>query len=188
MSRDDSLPHPPISLRTVLAGGRRLGAVVSSYHGEIGMEMLDGARAELQLAGMAPYELLVLHAPGAFELPLIARALAMRDDIAAVLCFGVVLKGETSHDGYVAESAREGILRASLDTDKPILFGVLTCENEAQARARSLPKSRGGRLDKGREVARAAVLTLEALRQAASGGKGGASMGFGAPGAGAAPR
>lgn len=145
--------------------------MVSDYHAEVGREMLNSAREELLRCGLEPSNWLELGAPGAFELPLVARRLALRDDVAAVLCFGLVLRGETTHDQHVAAAARDGLLRASLETDKPILFGVLTCDTLEQARARSLPSASGGRFDKGRELARAAIGALAALSQAERVGK-----------------
>ena len=71
------------------------------------------------------------------------RELLARADIDAVLCFGLVLKGETSHDGYVAQGAAQGILGAALETDTPILFGVLTCDTYQQAQARALAPEDG---------------------------------------------
>ena len=108
---------------------------------------------------------MVISAPGAFELPLLARRLARRGGVDAVLCFGLVLKGETRHDEYVAGAAAQGLVQASLETDVPILFGVLTCQTLEQARARALPAADGGRFDKGREVARAAIHALGSLRE-----------------------
>lgn len=143
--------------------GVRIGAVVSRFHEDLTGAMLRSARAELEAAGMEPDGLRVVHAPGAFELPLIARRLARRKDVDAVLCFGLVLTGETTHDHWVAMGATQGITLASLETDKPILFGVLTCQTLDQARARALPESEGGKEDKGREVARAAIEALNAL-------------------------
>ena len=85
-----------------------------------------------------------------------------------VLCFGLVLTGETTHDHWVSMGATQGITLASLETDKPILFGVLTCQTIEQARARALPASEGGKEDKGREVARAALAALDALDEASA--------------------
>lgn len=142
--------------------GVRMGAVVSQFHGELTGAMLRSAEAELRAHGMED-DIRVIWAPGAFELPLIARRLARRKDIDAVLCFGLVLKGETTHDHWVTMGATHGITMASLETDKPILFGVLTCQTIEQARARALPEAEGGVEDKGREVARAALRALNAL-------------------------
>lgn len=149
-----------------LPAGVRIAAVVSSFHEELCAMMCASARRELESEGLAPENFFEVRAPGAFELPLIARRLAVRDDIQAVLCFGLVLKGETSHDGYIATAAASGILNASLQVDKPILFGVLTCDSEAQAEARALPADQGGRHDKGREVARAAIMAIDSLKLA----------------------
>ncbi len=152
--------------RTLLPG-IRVAAVVSQFHDELTGAMLESARAELEASGMAPEDLHVAWVPGSFELPLVARRYARRDDIDAVLCLGLVLKGETTHDRYVAQGATDGIVQVMLETDKPVLMGVLTCQTLEQARARALPRDAGGGgEDKGREVARAAVVTLAALEQA----------------------
>ena len=143
--------------------GVRIGAVVSRFHEDLTGAMLRSAETELRGAGMEDDGLRVIWAPGAFELPLIARRLARRKDIDAVICFGLVLKGETTHDHWVTMGATQGIALAALETDKPILFGVLTCDTLEQARSRALPESEGGKEDKGREVARAALATLDAL-------------------------
>ncbi|MBM3978329.1 MAG: 6,7-dimethyl-8-ribityllumazine synthase, partial [Planctomycetes bacterium] len=120
--------------------------------------------ATLEAAGLRPEALRVEPAPGSFELPLLAQALAARDDVDAVLCFGLVLRGETSHNEHVARAAADGIQRVALDARKPVLFGVLTCETLAQARARAAPAREGG-LDKGAEVARAAIEALVTLQR-----------------------
>jgi 6,7-dimethyl-8-ribityllumazine synthase len=156
--------------------GVRIGAVVSTYHGELTGAMLESARAELVAAGLSPADLLVVEVPGSFEIPVVARALGLREDVSAVMCFGLVLKGETPHDRYIADSVAHALQRVSLDTDKPILFGVLTCDTLEQARERALPSS--GR-DKGREVARAAIEAIRALSQAAVVGEKLRRAGFG---------
>ena len=132
----------------------RIGVVVSRYHEQLVEAMLASALRELAGAGIAG--VLVVRAPGVFEIPLLARELARRKDIDAVLCFGLVLRGETTHDHWVAHGAVSGLMQASLETGKPLALGILTCARLAQARARAKPK--------GREVARAALDTLEALK------------------------
>ena len=165
-----------------LPPGARVGVVASSYHAELVDGMVRSAEATLRAAGLAADGLVRVDAPGAFELPLIARRLALRDDLACVLCFGLVLKGETSHDRYIADAVAHALQRVALDTDKPVLFGVLTCDSLEQARARALPAEQGGTLDKGREVARAALGALAALEAAAAAGRPAARRaGFGLP-------
>jgi 6,7-dimethyl-8-ribityllumazine synthase len=144
--------------------GARIAAVVSGYHIELTGRMFASAREVLEAAGMPASALRVESAPGAFELPLLAQAFAAREDVDAVLCFGLVLRGETSHNEHIARAAADGILRVSLATGKPVLFGVLTCETLAQARERAARVDEGG-LDKGAEVARAAIEALHALQR-----------------------
>lgn len=159
-----------------LPTGAQLGAVLSTYHRELTSAMLESARAELTRAGLAPDALVVIEAPGAFEIPIVARALGVRDDVQAVLCFGLVLKGETTHDHHIATAVTAALQRVSLDIDKPMLFGVLTCDTLEQARVRALPDGH----DKGREVARAAVDVLAALAQARQPAQARPRAGFGA--------
>jgi 6,7-dimethyl-8-ribityllumazine synthase len=139
--------------------GARVACVRSTYHAEITGEMSRAAHATLRAAGLAQRGWREVLVPGAFELPLVARALARRADVDAVLAFGLVLRGETEHDRHIAAAVSQGLMAAGLETGKPILFGVLTCNTLEQARARA--SARG--LDKGGEVARAAIGALRAL-------------------------
>jgi len=132
--------------------------------------MLGSALETLAQAGIERESVLVVSAPGAFELPIVARRLAARKDVAAVLCFGLVLKGETEHDRHIASACAHGLMRAALETDTPILFGVLTCATLQQARERAQREAEGG-LDKGREVALAALEVLAALDAAGEGAR-----------------
>jgi 6,7-dimethyl-8-ribityllumazine synthase len=147
----------------------RLACLVSTYHEELTGAMLASALDTLAAAGIGAERVQIVRAPGAFELPLLAHALARQDDVAAVLCFGLVLKGETEHDRYISEACAHGLVRVALDTGTPVLFGVLTCATLEQARRRARRESEGG-LDKGREVALAALAALAALEEARGGG------------------
>ncbi|MFT4648807.1 MAG: 6,7-dimethyl-8-ribityllumazine synthase [Glaciecola sp.] len=162
MAQDLNRPSTEVLSRP----GMKIACVLSEFHLDLTGAMMQSARAELLRAGMAEEDWVVIQVPGAFELPLVARRLASHSDIDAVLCFGLVITGETKHDHWVSMGATEGILLASLETDKPILFGVLTCDTVEQARARALAPEAGGVQDKGREVAAAAIKTLHALDQA----------------------
>ncbi|MCE9595172.1 MAG: 6,7-dimethyl-8-ribityllumazine synthase [Planctomycetes bacterium] len=174
MVRDAS--QSPTELR--LETGTRIAAVVSNYHRDVTGAMLESARRELANAGLAEADLIVIDAPGAFELPVLARRLALREDIDAVLCFGLVLKGETRHDEYLAQSVANALQHVALSTGRPVLFGVLTCDTVEQARERALAAEQGGKHDKGREVALAAIAVLDALERAAKVGSPSAAMGF----------
>ena len=113
----------------------RIGVVVSRYHEKITDALLASALRELVREGIR--EVRIVPAPGVFEIPLLARALARRKDVDAVLCFGLVLRGETTHDHWVAHGAVSGLVQASLETGKPLALGILTCARLSQARARA---------------------------------------------------
>lgn len=145
--------------------GTCVGIVVSRFHEDLTGAMKDSAIAELVASGVQASDMRVVWVPGSFELPIVARRLAQTTDVESVLCFGLILKGETDHDHWVAHGTVAGLMQVSLETDVPIHLGVLTCATLEQARARALPPDRGGREDKGREVAAAAIQTLLALDQ-----------------------
>ena len=102
-------------------------------------------------------------APGAFELPVLADQLLSSHEVSAVLCFGVLIKGETTHDFHIASAVGHALQQVALEHDRPVLFGLLTCETLAQARARALPGGRGEVPDKGCEVARAAIDAVRSM-------------------------
>ena len=172
--RDEVLPREPAR------PGVRVGCVVSRFHGDLTERMLASATRELVASGVAPDDILVVHVPGAFELPLVVQRLANRVDVDCVLALGLVLKGETNHDEHIARAVADGLGEVARMTDTPVLFGVLTCATLEQARARALPADEGGTHDKGREVARAALAVLRALDEAEEVGKGSGLFGFGA--------
>lgn len=161
-----SRPGSPIDSPVPPYPGARVAIVASEFHADLNGAMLESAARELARLGAPLDEALVAWVPGSFELPLIAQAFAERADVDGVLCLGLVLRGETSHDHWVAAGAQEGMTQVALATGKPIAFGVLTCNTLEQARARALPADAGGEQDKGRELARGLVQTLHALRQA----------------------
>lgn len=159
MARDTNDPQDTPRLRP----GVRVAAIVSRYHHELCSAMAQSARAELQAHGLSADAFLEIAAPGAYELPVIASEFAKREDVDAVLCFGLVLKGETEHDRHISRAVAHGLIDIGLAQRKPVLFGVLTCNTLEQARARALAPDQGGVHDKGREVARAALGALAAI-------------------------
>jgi len=144
----------------------RVGAVVSQYHRELCEAMAYSAWRTLTQAGLGAElddddepAFVAVPAPGAFELPILAARLCDEGDFDAVLCFGVLVKGETSHDFHIASAVSHALQRVSQDHGRPVLFGLLTCSSLEQARARALPEGH----DKGREVALAAIETLRTI-------------------------
>lgn len=137
----------------------RVGVVAARWHEEVMAGLVDGALRALASAGVQ--DPLVLRVPGSFELPVACARLARaRYDVLVAL--GVVIRGDTPHFDYVCRAATEGLVRVTVDTGVPVGFGLLTCDDEAQALDRSgLP---GSTEDKGFEAAQAALATVLALR------------------------
>jgi len=149
------------------AKGLRIGLVVSRYHAEVTGALEQGARDAFVRAGGAIADLIAVDAPGTFELPVIAQALARREDIQGVVVLGCVITGETRHDRYIASAVAHGLQRLSLESRKPCAFGVLTCPDFEHARARS----GGDKGNKGAESMTATVAAVRAIGQVAFGGK-----------------
>ena len=138
--------------------GLRVAVVAASWLEQVMDGLLDGARRGLADAGVTAVD--VVRVPGTFELPVACASLAERYD--ALVALGVVIRGGTPHFDYVCQAATVGITDVSVRSSTPIGFGVLTCDNEAQALDRAgLP---GSAEDKGHEAATAAVATVVALR------------------------
>ena len=131
----------------------RFAIVVSRFNEEITGGLLAGARAALADAGIADDHVTVIHVPGAFEIPLVARALATSGRFNGVICLGCLIKGDTMHFEYIAAATTQGIMEAGLATGIPVTLGVLTTLTEAQAGERAAP----GPANKGREAAQAAL-------------------------------
>ena len=137
----------------------RVGVVAARWHEEVMAGLVDGALRALEQARVD--DPLVLRVPGSFELPVACARLA-RARYDALVALGVVIRGETPHFEYVCRAASEGLVRVSVDSGVPIGFGVLTCDDEAQARDRAgLP---GSSEDKGFDAAQAALATVLVLR------------------------
>ena len=150
---------------SVLAGdasgrGMRVGVACSRFNGGITWRLLQGALDALDECGVAGGDVKVAWTPGAFELPLVAKAFATHGAVDAVVCLGAVVRGETGHYDLVAGQCAAGIQRVQLDTGVPVAFGVLTTETVDQALARSEPD----RSNKGREAAVTAVEMYRLVR------------------------
>jgi 6,7-dimethyl-8-ribityllumazine synthase len=126
--------------------GLTIGIVVARYNWPITGTLLQLAQEEL--AYLNVNDIHIVSVPGAYELPSAAQAMLRGGHYDALICFGCVMKGETRHDIVVSNAAAQGILNVSLETQIPIVFGVMCAENQAQAEAR---------LPRGRECARTAI-------------------------------
>ena len=140
--------------------GLRFGVVAARFNDLIVDRLLDGALAALRAHGVLDDDVIAVRVPGAVELPLLAQALADRDDIDAVVALGCVIRGATSHYEHVCSMVASGVGRVALEASKPVIFGVLTTETLEQAFDRA-----GWKLgNKGAEAAVAAIQTATALR------------------------
>ena len=145
------------------ASGLSVTVVAGQWHEAIAEGLLAGATRYLTEAGAA---FQVVRVPGSFELPLACQR-ALHAGADAVVALGVIIRGGTPHFEYVASAATDGLTRVALDMGKPVGFGVLTVDNEAQGLDRA--GLEGSSEDKGAEAADAAVrlaLTLRSLPHA----------------------
>jgi len=144
--------------------GLRIGIIAARFNDHIVVPLRDGARRALASAGVADADIMEAWVPGAFELPLAAKALAETGKVDAVICLGTVIRGDTPHFDYVCGEAARGIQQAQLDTGVPVMFGVLTVNTEQQA----LDRVQGVVMtNKGEEAAEGAVemaVLLKCLR------------------------
>lgn len=139
--------------------GARVAVVAASWHPVVMDGLLASALRTIEQAGASAE---VFRVPGSFELPLAARAVAYRD-YDAVVALGVVIRGGTPHFEYVCQAATDGLSQVALETGVPVGFGLLTCDDEAQALDRcGLP---GSSEDKGAEAAAASLMMLGTLRE-----------------------
>ncbi len=142
--------------------GLRIGLACGLFNGAISWRLLEGALAGLADAGVDRADIVVAWAPGAFELPMVARAFAAARSVDAVACLGAVIRGETGHYDFVAGECASGIQSVQLETGVPVVFGVLTTDTVDQALARS----GSGETNKGRESVLVAVEMVRLLRSA----------------------
>lgn len=143
--------------------GLRIAIIGARFNDHIVTKLRDGALRGLERLGVADSDVIEAWVPGAFELPLAAKALAETGKVDAVVCLGTVIRGDTPHFDYVCAEAARGLQDAQLSTGVPVMFGVLTVNTEQQAIDRSGP----GIDNKGDEAAVGAVemaLLLKCLR------------------------
>jgi 6,7-dimethyl-8-ribityllumazine synthase len=150
----------PADLLGAGAGGVRVGFACAEFNGGITDRMLVAALDELERVGGDPSSTVVAWAPGAFELPLVARGMAASERVDAVVALGAVIRGDTGHYDFVAGECASGLQRVQLEFGLPVVFGVLTTDTVEQALARSRPDG----TNKGAEAIRTALETLAVLR------------------------
>jgi len=140
--------------------GARVAVVAARFNAAIVERLLEGALETLERHGLPAAAVDVARVPGAFEIPLAAQRLAASRRYQAVIALGAVIRGDTPHFEYVAGECARGLMQVGLESGVPVLFGVLTVEDLAQAEARA-GRDQG---NKGREAALAALEMISLLR------------------------
>jgi 6,7-dimethyl-8-ribityllumazine synthase len=115
----------------------RFAVVVSRFNETITARLLNGATKTLTERGVPEDNIDVVWVPGAFEIPLAACTMAESERYEAVICLGAVVRGETTHDQYINSAVSKALTQLALDSQTPVLFGILTCNTLEQAIARS---------------------------------------------------
>ncbi|HWF98242.1 MAG TPA: 6,7-dimethyl-8-ribityllumazine synthase [Steroidobacteraceae bacterium] len=148
----------------IAAGGRKVAIVAARFNDFIVASLIKGASAAWLEHGGAAEDLLIARVPGAFELPVAARRLALSGRYDAVVALGCVIRGDTPHFEYVSGECARGLQLASLETLVPIIFGVLTVETVEQA----LERAATGAGNKGGEAMAAALEMASLMARLAS--------------------
>lgn len=136
----------------------KIGIVTARFNSEITERLETGAFERLMELGVSKEQVLRVRVPGAVEIPLVAARL-LESDCDAVIALGAVIQGETKHFDYVCQSVERGCTQAMMEFKKPVIFGVLTTDNDEQAEARV----GGAHGHKGRDAAEAAVEMLNLM-------------------------
>ncbi len=145
----------------LIAEGLRFGVVVGRFNEFIGGKLLSGALDALKRHGVVEEDIEIMWVPGAFEIPLAAKKMAKLDKYDGVICLGAVIRGSTPHFEYVSSEVTKGIAHVSLETEKPVIFGVLTTDTIEQAIERAGTKAG----NKGYEAAVTAIEMANLLKQ-----------------------
>lgn len=138
---------------TLIGQDKKLAIVAGRFNEFIVSKLIGGALDAFKRHGVEEENIDLAWVPGAFEIPLIAKKLAKSGKYAGVVCLGTVIRGATSHYDYVCGEVSKGIANVSLDTEVPVIFGIVTTENIEQAIERAGTKAG----NKGFDAAMAAI-------------------------------
>lgn len=143
------------------AAGFRFGIVAAKFNAQVTSRLLHACEETLTAHGVPQEAVMVVRVPGAFEIPLVARTMAKSGRFDAVICLGAVIRGDTPHFEYICTEVSRGVGQAAVDTDVPIIFGVLTTETVAQAVERADTK----KFNRGGEAAKSAIEMVAVMRK-----------------------
>ncbi|KAB2908429.1 MAG: 6,7-dimethyl-8-ribityllumazine synthase [Ignavibacteriales bacterium] len=143
------------------AKGLKFAVVVSRFNDFITNKLLDGSIDCLVRHGGSKDDITIIRVPGAFEIPLIAKAAAERKEYDAVICLGAVIRGATPHFDFVAAESAKGVAMASMSTGVPVIYGIVTTDTIEQAVERA--GSKAG--NKGWDAALTAIETANLMKE-----------------------
>ena len=152
---------PKVYEGKINAAGMKFGVIVARFNDFITERLLGGALDALIRSGADEKDIEIYKVPGAWEIPVLAKKLALGGKYDSVICLGAVIRGATPHFDYVAAEASKGVAMASLDSGVPIGFGILTTDTIEQAVERAGTKAG----NKGFDTAMAAMEMVDLLRQ-----------------------
>lgn len=145
----------------LIGKGLKVNIVVGRFNEFIGGKLLEGAKDALIRHGLDQEAIEITYVPGAFEIPLVAKKIASSNRYDAVICLGAVIRGNTPHFDYVSSEVSKGIASVSLETNVPVIFGVLTTDTIEQAIERAGTKAG----NKGFEAAVTAIEMANLIKQ-----------------------
>ncbi|MBP3327163.1 MAG: 6,7-dimethyl-8-ribityllumazine synthase [Coprococcus sp.] len=145
----------------IVANGAKIGIVAARFNEFIVSKLVGGAEDALLRHDVKEEDITVAWVPGAFEIPLAAKKMAMSGKYDAVICLGTVIRGATSHYDYVCNEVSKGIAAVSLESGIPVMFGIVTTENIEQAIERAGTKAG----NKGYDCAMGALEMIDLMRK-----------------------
>ncbi|MBS0272789.1 MAG: 6,7-dimethyl-8-ribityllumazine synthase [Proteobacteria bacterium] len=145
----------------LIAPKARIGIVVARFNELVTKSLLSGALEALERFGIPQNNVTIAWVPGSFEIPLVAKQLAQTGELDAIICLGAVIRGATAHFDYVAGQVASGITNVSLETQIPVIFGILTTDSIEQAIERAGTKAG----NKGFDAAQTALEMVDLLQQ-----------------------
>lgn len=144
----------------MVGSGLRFAIIASRFNELITSKLIEGAKDALTRHEVKPQDIDLFWVPGAWEQPVVAKEIALLGKYDAIIALGAVIKGDTTHDQYVAGEASKGLALVGLEHRVPVAFGILTCDNLEQALMRS--GSKAG--NKGADAALSALETANVLK------------------------
>lgn len=138
---------------SLIVKDKKFGIVVSRFNEFLSSKLVEGAVDTLKQHGAGENSVDIVWVPGSFEIPVIAQKIARSKKYDAVICLGIIIKGDTPHFDYIASEAAKGVSKVSLDTGVPCIFGIITADNLEQAIERTGTKQG----NKGRDAALSAI-------------------------------